>query len=495
MSENILPSCISLPLSGKELEEIVSKAKDYALMHGICMRSKANFNPDNLQFAPFVLTPSLYPRKEFEKATKLQIILNKMIHNVAHDVDFLRETLASTIKVDDFTASLFKIYETVLSEGVAQEISLGLVRSDTMLETRKSCFSKSTCMPSRSFYCCVAMVEINTIASGFGWLGPASGLLQSYILQELGHDDKVKYLPENNALAGLCDAMVEAWKIIGDDKAAILFIIEDVTYNICDQRFHEFYIREKYPHVKVIRQSLTEIFKEGKLGDNKTLIVGNVTASVVYFRAGYEPGHYHSENEWAARLMIERSTAIKCPSVHYHLAGTKKVQQALAKPGVLNRFLNDENEIKQVKEIFTGLYSFDKGEGGDETVKMVLEKPENFVMKPQREGGGNNIYGVDIPERLKAMDETERSAYILMERIFPPISKSYMIRPGGPNPPPIFDMVSELGIFGAIIGTKEKILYNRQVGHMLRTKVSSANEGGVAAGLGALDSVYLTNEF
>lgn len=38
-------------------------------------------------------------------------------------------------------------------------------------------------------------------------------------------------------------------------------------------------------------------------------------------------------------------------------------------------------------------------------------------------------------------------------------------------------MVSELGIFGAIIGTKDKIFYNRQVGHMLRTKVSSANEG------------------
>lgn len=34
-------------------------------------------------------------------------------------------------------------------------------------------------------------------------------------------------------------------------------------------------------------------------------------------------------------------------------------------------------------------------------------------------------------------------------------------------------------------------MVNRQVGHMLRTKVSTANEGGVAAGLGALDSPYL----
>jgi hypothetical protein len=45
----ILPSSIELPLDPKVLEEIAIKAKDYALMHGICMRSKANFNPDTLQ--------------------------------------------------------------------------------------------------------------------------------------------------------------------------------------------------------------------------------------------------------------------------------------------------------------------------------------------------------------------------------------------------------------------------------------------------------------
>ena len=38
---------------------------------------------------------------------------------------------------------------------------------------------------------------------------------------------------------------------------------------------------------------------------------------------------------------------------------------------------------------------------------------------------------------------------------------------------------------------KDKILCNRQAGHMLRTKLASSNEGGVAAGLGALDSPYL----
>lgn len=289
--------------------------------------------------------------------------------------------------------------------------------------------------------------------------------------------------------------MVESWKIIGNAEAVILFVIEDVTYNICDQRFHEFYIREHYPHIKVIRKTLTDIFNHGKLGPNKELVIGETVVSVVYFRAGYEPGHYHSKNEWDARLLVERSAAIKCPSIHYHLAGTKKVQQALAAPGVLKRFLSDDDKIKRVENIFTGLYSLDKNEGGDEAVKMALENPEAYVMKPQREGGGNNVYGSDIPPVLKKMSEVERSAFILMERISPPISRSYMIRPGGANPPPIVDMVSELGIFGAIIGSKNNILYNRQVGHMLRTKISSANEGGVAAGLGALDSVFLTDDF
>jgi len=48
---------------------------------------------------------------------------------------------------------------------------------------------------------------------------------------------------------------------------------------------------------------------------------------VVYFRAGYDPSCYHGHREWEARLLVERSMAIKCPSVHYHLSGTKKVSE------------------------------------------------------------------------------------------------------------------------------------------------------------------------
>ena len=45
--------------------------------------------------------------------------------------------------------------------------------------------------------------------------------------------------------------------------------------------------------------------------------------------------------------MMERSKAIKSPSIHYHLAGTKKVQQELAKPGQVERFLGDKVAIQK----------------------------------------------------------------------------------------------------------------------------------------------------
>jgi glutathione synthase len=66
------------------------------------------------------LTPSSFPRSEFEKAIKLQPVLNELMHKVAYDTEFLTTTLANTIKVDEFTRGLFKVFEKVLNEGINQ---------------------------------------------------------------------------------------------------------------------------------------------------------------------------------------------------------------------------------------------------------------------------------------------------------------------------------------------------------------------------------------
>lgn len=46
---NLMPSAIDLPIEKRKLEEIVTKAKDWALMHGVAMRSRSDYNPDTLQ--------------------------------------------------------------------------------------------------------------------------------------------------------------------------------------------------------------------------------------------------------------------------------------------------------------------------------------------------------------------------------------------------------------------------------------------------------------
>lgn len=75
------------------------------------------------------------------------------------------------------------------------------------------------------------------------------------------------------------------------------------------------------------------------------------------------------------------------------------------------------------------------------------------MLKPQREGGGNNIYGEEIKNALLVMrDQKERTGWILMDRINPPLIKGYVVRPGSNGLPPIDDLTSELGIFGVVIG-------------------------------------------
>lgn len=362
----------------------------------------------------------------------------------------------------------------VREEGITQWVSLGMFRCDYFYS-----------VPSQS----ALQVEINTIASSFAALSARIVLMHRYVLGELRRPDLLHHLPENDALAGLCGGMISAWEAYNCPKAVILFVIEDVTYNICDQRFHEYEIRRQRPDVHVVRKNLTQISERGHLTDDKRLIIDDDEIAVVYFRAGYEPGHYHSEAEWEARLTIERSRAIKCPSIQYHLAGTKKVQQEIARPGVLQKFLSD-SEAAEVTNLFAGLYTLDLGPEGDHAIQLAMENPDQYVLKPQREGGGNNVYGEEIKTVLeKIKDSPEREAYILMDRIRPPIQQNYLVR--AHEPVKLIETVSELGIFGVVLGTAKEILINKYAGHMLRTKLSSVNEGGVAAGLGALDSVFL----
>ena len=56
---------------------------------------------------------------------------------------------------------------------------------------------------------------------------------------------------------------------------------------------------------------------------------------------------------------MERSQAIKCPTVRSQLSGFKKVQQELARPGAVKRFIQDHAAVQRIRDTFAGLYSLD----------------------------------------------------------------------------------------------------------------------------------------
>ncbi len=160
--------------------------------------------------------------------------------------------------------------------------------------------------------------------------------------------------------------------------------------------------------------------------------------------------------EWQGRYKAEKSIAIKCPTLGLHLAGCKKVQQELANPNELEHFISDTTSLDLLRSVFASLYSLDAEEWTDEEIKKKQRKnvddnytddeksmnsyqqlinhaiahPELYVMKPQREGGGNNIYGSDIATSLQSFSSDELKSYILMERIFPPPHVSSLLREG-----------------------------------------------------------------
>lgn len=88
---------------------------------------------------------------------------------------------------------------------------------------------------------------------------------------------------------------------------------------------------------------------------------------------------------------------------------------------------------------------------------MGINEPNKFVLKPQREGGGNNIYNENIRSWLNSMKESqERTAWILMDRIYPPLQKNYLVRAVEESPLEdnidLADVITELGIYGVIVG-------------------------------------------
>ena len=387
----------------------------------------------------------------------------------------------------------------------------------------------------------IKQVEFNTIASSFGGLAAkVSGLhrqglrdtqfllllncFNSHLLSISAYPSTVptlitkSFLPSNPSIASISQGLATAHRAYAPSKShpplplCIVFVVQDPENNVFDQHAlastlladHNiltfrlpFSATLAYTSIPSDNPSRPLIYKP----PHSPSTAYEVTT--LYFRAGYAPTEYNSSESWNARLHLERSAAIKCPTILTHLAGSKKIQQVLTTPSSphLERFLSSTSSaeyINRVRATFAAIYPLDDTAAGKHAIGIATDagKASGYVLKPQREGGGNNIYGLKIPPFIKSLGEDGKKyrGHILMELIEPPALRNSVFRNGGVTSG---EVIGELGVYGVCLWhygeevAGPKILENWEAGFLLRTKGRESEEGGVAAGFGAVDSVCL----
>ena len=498
-------------------QRIAHQASAWAATHGLLYINPQSTSLDtdlaykeeplSWSHAPIAALPNTFPGDVFDYLQKIQPIFNSLIDQVARDKKFILSSLLELAESDDFIKRLLDIYQDLPNSSIENIVNLGILRSDYMLQqedTREKVINKAL------------QIEINTIASSFGSLSQKVGDMHKHLLlRNAASDQFMKYLmdmdmefstdpqtastliPTNPSIRVAAFGIAMAHFLYGDNTAVVLFIVQPEERNFCDQRLLENELW-KVHGVKVEFMTLAQVYDRCKVDDdNKRLSVevgrSQTDVSVVYFRAGYSPDDYPTEIQWKARRMIETSSATKCPTVAYQLAGAKRIQQRLSEPGILERYLPPD-ECELLRECFVGQYNIGLDNDMDDATTKALEEAmkdgSGWVLKPQREGGGNNIYGQDVSTFLSKNRNTRiLSAYVLMQRIESLVQTTPFLRQGKIE---VFPSVSEYGIYGVFLGDNSKSpMMNEYAGYLVRAKPTGVDEGGVATGYSVLSSMVL----
>jgi glutathione synthase len=447
--------------------ERLAQAVDYALSDGLLKYTPSG----SLHHAPFTLTPCPIPGAIARELEALTAPFNALAWAVSRDTAFLEETLGAAAAVDEYTAFLLN-----LARGAPrrQPLELLVSRSDYFLA------ASPAGGPPR-----IRQVELNTIAASYPALAGRTHRLHRRLWND--RPDAARMLA-NDPAAAIADAMAEAIARYGQPGAVVAMVVEPGEANLFDQRLLELELRER--GIETLRVSLAEAGERGALREGHLVLHGRI-AALAYYRTGYAPDHLATPAARAGMERIAQSSAIAIPSPALHLAGAKKVQQVLAAPATLRRFADDAT-ARRLEATFAALLGPEDPVAADGATRpawqAAMSEPRHWVLKPQREGGGNNLFDLELVQALRRSTVRERQAYILMERILPISHPAWLVREGTAEEAMC---VSEIGRFGTLLADGASLIGNRDAGYLVRTRPAHLHEGGVSAGFGFLDSLFL----
>ncbi|KAG8345181.1 Eukaryotic glutathione synthase ATP binding domain [Trypanosoma vivax] len=562
--------CPSLPAENvRYVEQLLAKC--HAL--GLVIKGESS---EAVTHIAVTLQPMRIPREEFTALAQLQTLWNEMVDNTARNFEFVRDALRDTAESDaGFTGKLVEMLEKVyLGDEPYQHLMLGIFRTDYMHDSRPCEGNEETCVSQwknveiNTISCSFAglspvvtnfhshvMAYLRLLQGASPWVknnitnGNDYGYGKNISVADLT-EDHTSMLEESisgRAVPEALAAAVQAWtyqqqfdsvRAHYQRKAmltpsgtegemsnlftspVVLFVTQEFERNTADQYALSSELLETHGILSIFR-TLRELHKTMQLCDNAitgqpplALVDGRHPVAVVYFRSTYAPADFPTEEFWNTRLALERSSAIKCPSVPHHLLTFKKMQQLLCdveRVLIPVAFKGNKEKALQLRRHFMSQHSLNPNEVGaakvEEIIQKVLERPEQFVLKPQREGGGNLLSGSRMVEALKVTKERDlntynkiRREYIVMSRICYPVQTGSILARGGVVQLEK-NMCSEVGIFGTILsgskGTCNKdsgsgeVLLNAFSGYTVRSKPANVDDGGVIAGVAALDSLLL----
>jgi glutathione synthase len=111
----------------------------------------------------------------------------------------------------------------------------------------------------------------------------------------------------------------------------------------------------------------------------------------------------------------------------------------------------DSETVSTLRSCFAAIHALD-GEERQRYVDLAVANPADYVLKPQREGGGNNLYADEMVAALKRMNEREQAAYVLMGMIVPTPFSTAILRSSVDRPLiSSVPCISELGIYSTYI--------------------------------------------
>ncbi|KAL1521239.1 hypothetical protein AB1Y20_020911 [Prymnesium parvum] len=463
-----MAEAVEVALQGNLKGSLCRELVTYASLNGVVQQELTARRPTHV---PLALLPSRFPRAAFELATRVVCpALLSLYEAAARDHAFLRAAIDGAASDEEARGAEPRLRRmgALLRESHAP-LSLGVVRTDFMLDAAGE----------------LKQVETNTISAAFSHAAPRVQRAHARLAARAGLAGEVPLMRSDE---GVVRALAAARRRGGG--GGVLFVVLAEEHLLCENLIEQALEEEcgAVTHTLTMEGCAQRLQLGGAAqGEAPPLLLDGQLISVVYFRGGITAQCFGSNARWQARRLIERSSAVKCPSAGWWVAGTKAVQAALAADGAIERLCPqlDAPTAAALRAALTRMRPV--GDAAAEAEARAA--PHKFILKKEPLGvwvDGEMIAKLDELRGRGARD------YFLMDKLLPrAVEGVAFVREGtivatGRG-------LQEFGLYGVCLGDGESHEASC-VGYLMRTKPEGEADGGVCKGVAVLDSLLLDDE-